>query len=501
MKYKFVLTVAAEIPQLPEGIVAQGNLEIRRITKTEQIREGKDQLEVFFLTYDFFISNINSIKEHARPSSILLWNPLSLPLKVRAAEKLIFQEISSPIEPANLTRLVNNMLKMVELEEELKRKERMNKELLEVGIALSAERDNERLLDFILAITRQITRADAGSLYLLEENEETGEKNLLFKIAHNDSNPTDFSEFRMPLNTKSIGGYVTVTGKALNIKDAYRIPEKSEVSFNKSYDQTTGYRTKSILTVPMKDHKDRTIGAIQLINRKKDFSIKLDSREKVRKYVESFDKENESVVLSLASQAAVSLENNKLYNDIEALFEGFVRASVKAIESRDPTTSGHSNRVADYTVALAAAVDNTVTGKYKDVKFTKEQLKEIRYASLLHDFGKVGVREHVLVKARKLYSFQIDLIILRFGYIQKAIEREVMLKRFQCLMDKGLEEYRQELTAFEEEERRKVEEVKGYMKTVLEANEPRLLEENPAHIIEEIAQKTYLDMFGETNSY
>ncbi len=116
------------------------------------------------------------------------------------------------------------------------------------------------------------------------------------------------------------------------------------------------------------------------------------------------------MVLSLASQAAVSLENNLLYQEIETLFEGFVKASVQAIESRDPTTSGHSNRVAVYTVSLAKAVDKTTSGSYRGVSFTPEHLKEIRYASLLHDFGKVGVREHVLVKAKKLYPDQLKLV-------------------------------------------------------------------------------------------
>jgi len=187
----------------------------------------------------------------------------------------------------------------------------------------------------------------------------------------------------------------------------------------------------------MKDHKDTIIGAIQLINRKKDTAGRISSKETARKVVLPFNKENESLVLSLASQAAVSLENNMLYQEIENLFEGFVRASVTAIESRDPTTSGHSNRVALYTVGLAEALNHCSSGIYRKVNFSDEEIKEIRYASLLHDFGKVGVREHVLVKAKKLYPHQLEQVKMRFAYIQKAIELSVMKERFNFLLSEG----------------------------------------------------------------
>ena len=126
--------------------------------------------------------------------------------------------------------------------------------------------------------------------------------------------------------------------------------------------------------------------------------------------------------LSLASQAAVAYENSKLYDEIQRLFEGFVGAAVTAIEQRDPATSGHSFRVSSLTLGLAETVDAVETGKYQAARFTREQMKEIRYAALLHDFGKVGVREDVLVKAKKLYPWQLDLVKSRFDFIRKEIE-------------------------------------------------------------------------------
>ena len=127
---------------------------------------------------------------------------------------------------------------------------------------------------------------------------------------------------------------------------------------------------------------------------------------------------------ALASQAAVAVENNLLYESIERLFEGFVTAAVTAIEQRDPTTSGHSFRVADLTVELAKVVDRIDRGQFADVRFTSDQIREIRYASLLHDFGKVGVREQVLVKEKKLYPMQLDNIRGRFEFLMKAVEND-----------------------------------------------------------------------------
>src|SRR5262249_25562040 len=147
------------------------------------------------------------------------------------------------------------------------------------------------------------------------------------------------------------------------------------------------------------------------------------------------------LVSSLASQAAVALENNILIKSIEQLFEGFVKASVTAIESRDPTTSGHSFRVADLTVSLAQTVDALSDGKYKEINFTPDEIKEMRYAALLHDFGKVGVRENVLVKAKKLYPMQLELIRQRFAYFRKAWESELYKSKLDLLLSQGREIY------------------------------------------------------------
>src|SRR5213082_1619679 len=136
----------------------------------------------------------------------------------------------------------------------------------------------------------------------------------------------------------------------------------------------------------------------------------------------------------LASQAAVAYENSRLYRDIENLFDGFVGAAAKAIEQRDPTTSGHSQRVCEMTVALAEAVDRVMRGPYGDLRFSREQMKELRYAALLHDFGKVGVREEVLVKARKLYPQHLARVLDRFDYIRRDIEARIAEQKVEALL-------------------------------------------------------------------
>ena len=248
-------------------------------------------------------------------------------------------------------------------------------------------------------------------------------------------------------------------------------------------DKSTGYRSKSMLTVPMQDHKGEILGVIQLINRKTDFALKIATPADVDRIVIPFSRDVEQLVLSLASQAAVSLENNKLYQDIETLFEGFVKASVTAIESRDPTTSGHSTRVAGYTVGLAEAVTRAGTGAYRNISFTPEHMKEIRYASLLHDFGKVGVREQVLVKADKLYPGQRELVRMRLAYIRKAKRYELLREKFAALLKDGDQGYRKIQEEKDRQENAFMEEIDRYLQTIEAANIPTVLAADPSRSV------------------
>src|SRR4029077_2643497 len=253
----------------------------------------------------------------------------------------------------------------------------------------------------------------------------------------------------------------------VNIEDAYHLPPGVTYSINRKFDEDSGYRTRSILAVPIRNQKDKIIAVLQLINAKRDSHAKLDSVDAVEAQVIPYTSHQQEIVLSLAGQAAVALENSQLYESIQRLFEGFVRAAVTAIETRDPATSGHSFRVANLTVALAEAVDRTENGLYRNVRFSRDQMREIRYASLLHDFGKVGVREEVLVKAKKLYPAQLDVIKQRFGLVRRTLENEILRSRMDYLLQNGREKFLAAQKDFDSQLAARLREVHEYAEAII----------------------------------
>jgi HD-GYP domain-containing protein (c-di-GMP phosphodiesterase class II) len=366
--------------------------------------------------------------------------------------------------------------------------------LNKIGVALSTERNTDSLLELILTKSREITSCDAGSLYLVEEEPGVGRR-LVFRLTQNDSRPVPYRQFTLPIDTRSMAGYAAATGQILNIKDAYRI-RNLPFRHNRDFDEKFGYRTKSILVVPMKNQKDEVIGVLQLINAKKHREVKLVSRPVVQEEVIPFSQRSQELAASLASQAAVALENNLLYRDIQRLFEGFVKASVTAIESRDPTTFGHSERVAKLTVGLAEAVDRSDAGPYKDIHFTREDIQELRYASVLHDFGKVGVREEVLVKAKKLYPSQLELIKKRFLYIKKAVEVEAYRRKLDFVVRNGNQAFQEFFARIEQDFQKHYETIDDFLQQILQANEPTVLPEKISGKLVEIAGWTFEDPSG-----
>ena len=382
-------------------------------------------------------------------------------------------------------------------EEQLQRSAREIDELNRIGVALSSERNTETLLNLILLKSREITSSDAGSLYLVEEISET-EKRLRFKLTQNDSIPVSFTEFTMPIDTRSIAGYVALTGEALPIEDVYELPPDASYGFNRRFDEESGYRTKSMLTIPMKNQKGETLGVLQLINCKRHWEARLSSLAVVEQEVIPYSQRQQELANSLASQAAVAYESNVLYENIQTLFEDFVKAAVYAIEQRDPTTSGHSFRVSQLTCGLAAAVDKVDTGCYAELHFTREQMKEIRYAALLHDFGKVGVREEVLVKAKKLYPLQLEILRQRFDTIRKALEADYTRRKLEAMQRGPCAET---LRALDQECQLRLAEIDDYFQFILQVNEPTVLPKGQFDKLLEIAKRTYVDLQGGERNY
>ncbi|HTD69852.1 MAG TPA: HD domain-containing phosphohydrolase [Gemmatimonadales bacterium] len=374
-------------------------------------------------------------------------------------------------------------------------------ELTRIGVALGTERDLKTLLELILTQARRITTSDAGSLYLVETGDQ-GQKRLRFRIAQTYSKPeAPFVEFTIPVDRSSLAGYTAVTGEPLVIDDAYFLPPDVEYSINRSFDERHGYRTKSMLVIPMKDHKEEVIGVLQLINRKRHPDAVLATPPDVEQQVVPYSRRTVELVTALAGQAAVAIENSRLYEEIERLFEGFVKAAVHAIEQRDPTTFGHSGRVANMTVGLAAVVDRAEDGAYRGVTFTREQIKEIRYAGLLHDFGKVGVREQVLIKAKKLYPLQLDLIRQRHHFVRRTAEREFWRKRAEFLEAHERKDYEPFLRALEEEHAREIAVLDGFLDAVLNANEPTVLPAGPLEALFQLSRRSYEDPTGRPQPY
>jgi len=375
------------------------------------------------------------------------------------------------------------------------------KELTRIGMALSTERDLDTLLELILTQAQRITGSDAGSLYLVE-NPEGEERQLRFKLSQNMSRPDiPFVEYTIAIDTASIAGYAAATGEPLVIDDVYFLPPDVDYTFNRSFDEKYGYRAKSMLTIPMKDHKDEVIGVVQLINRKRHGEAKLETPEDFDAEVIPYTHRLVELVSAMAGQAAVSIENSQLYQDIERLFEGFVEASVTAIEQRDPTTFGHSGRVASMTVALAETVDGVTDGAYAHMRFSRQELREIQYAGLLHDFGKVGVRERVLVKAKKLYPPDLALIRQRFAFIRRTAESEFHRARAEYLLKNGPAGYDEFIAGLEGDHERKTGELDQFMRLVLDSNEPTLLAEGSFDDLHKYAERFYEDLEGREQPY
>src|SRR5438034_5452608 len=380
---------------------------------------------------------------------------------------------------------------VMQLEDEADRRHRQFRELNRIGIALSAEKDIDRLQSFILTTMRQLTNADGASLWL--KMEEEGAPKLFLASSQNDSIDKDtYSAFTVPVDERSVVGYTVSTGKSQIYEDAYKPPPGKPVG-GKSFDAQFGYRTKSMLTVPMRDYNNDVVGAVQLINAKRQFETRL-TLDNVDTEVVSFQPDDVEMIESIASQAAVAIDNKTLLDSIQALFDGFVQASVTAIEQRDPTTAGHSGRVEKLTSGLAHAVTEIAVGKYREVRLTEEQFKELRYACLLHDFGKVGVREHILVKAKKLVPGQLEVIQARFEFVQRSVQVKYATDKLEAIRSDSTN--LEQLLDIDRRLEEDLRQLRLWFDAIASANEPTVLPEDKASMLEVLSRQTYVDMSG-----
>jgi HD-GYP domain-containing protein (c-di-GMP phosphodiesterase class II) len=299
-------------------------------------------------------------------------------------------------------------------------------QLNEIGAALSQEKDTGHLLEKILIAAKAITRADGGTLYVLESSDEG--PRLRFAIMRTDSlgiamggtTGSDIPYYPIHLsgkdgkpNNQMVAAYAALTGKTVNIADAYS-EEGFDFSGTRNFDKKTGYRSKAFLTVPMKNHVSEIIGVLQLIN----------SKDPATGEFGPFSHSDQRLAESLASQAAIALTNRQLIDQLEELFESLIALINTAIDKKSHYTSGHCKRVPELTMLLAEAVNETSEGPLRDFNMTDTDRYELKIAGLLHDCGKVTTPVHVVDKATKLQTIfdRINLLDTRFEVLRRDLE-------------------------------------------------------------------------------
>jgi HD-GYP domain-containing protein (c-di-GMP phosphodiesterase class II) len=335
----------------------------------------------------------------------------------------------SPLSPLNCRNMMMTIARCGMLTSqnrdvvgEMMKYRKQKHQLIKIGTSVSLQNDLEKLLSLILAESRDVVAADAGSVYIREKSGPGGSftDSLRFKISQNDS--VDIagksSEFSIPINNNSVAGYVALKGETLSIEDLGKLNDS--VPFKKTrkeYEDKFAYQVKSTLTVPLKNLSGEVAGVLQLMN-KKNTPCRLLSSDDVEKFVAPFTQSDEDFVHSIASQAAVSIERVQLYQEIKDIFEGYLGSSIAAIDERDRVTYGHSRRVMGYAMAFADAVNRENGGPFAGMLFSEDRKNQFRFAALLHDIGKIGVPEALLTKEFRLSTDGLAVIRARAEYVK-----------------------------------------------------------------------------------
>lgn len=338
----------------------------------------------------------------------------------------------------------------------------------EIGMALSGEENVDRLLEMIIHQAREVTDADAGTLYLVNEDGN----HLDFVILQNDTMqtrmggtsgvPIELPPVPMYVDGKpnyaNVSSYVALTGELVNIADVY---ESEEFDFTgpRKYDDATGYRSQSMLVIPMRNHENDVIGVMQLLNAQ-DISR--------QGCVCEFSHDKVALIASLASQAAAALTKTRLISDLKILFYSFIKSIANAIEEKSPYTGGHINRVVDLSMMIARKINDMEEGPFANVSFSDDELEELKLAAWLHDIGKIITPEWVVDKASKLQTIfdRLELVNCRFDLIASNMEND-FLKRKLAAQAQG-----EDTDAIDAEMQRCLDELEEDRAFVISCNEP-----------------------------
>jgi len=302
------------------------------------------------------------------------------------------------------------------------------RDLLKIGTALSVERNLPKLLEMILEEARRFTNADGGTLYMISDDKkflrfeivQTGSLNI--RMGGTSGNTIDWSPLGLFLpdgkpNHAMVATHVGLTGEVINIPDVYDV-KGFDFSGTRDFDKKTGYRSKSMLVVPMRNHEDEIIGVLQLLN-----ALDPDTKESI-----PFSETDRELIISLASQAAVAITNTCLIHDLEQLLESFIQVIASAIDEKSPYTGGHIGRVANLTMMIAENINSIDYGIYAPLKLNDDELKELRFAAWMHDVGKITTPEYVVDKSTKLETIydRINLIKTRFEILKRDAKIELL---------------------------------------------------------------------------
>jgi len=364
-----------------------------------------------------------------------------------------------------------------------------------IGASLSAERDINRLLESILAAAKTITRADGGTLYRVTEEqtlrfEIVRTTSLAYYLGGTSGTPVPFYPIHLmgkdgKPNHGMVAAYAALTGETVNIPDAYTA-EGFDFSGTRNFDKKTGYRSKSFLTVPMKNHENEIIGVLQLINASDPRSGE----------IVPFSSSDQRLAESLASQAAVALTNRLLIIQLEELFESFINLMNTAIDEKSPYTGGHCQRVPQLTMMLAEAVNDVGDGPLAAFNMNDKDRYELKIAGLLHDCGKVTTPVHVVDKATKLESIydRIHLVDTRFEVLKRDAEIELLREKAQLAARGALRAEHDAADARHRERIRRLDDDRAFLRVCNVGGEA--MRESDQERVKAIARYRWTDISG-----
>ncbi len=406
------------------------------------------------------------------------------------------RKINCIVDPDNLAKdhILNKLLRTVVKEVKLYAENQIKhiKKQAKIGLALSMEKDLNKLLEMIVDAARAMSNADAGTLYIVSKDK----KRLSFRILQNETLKTRMKgvgnfEKAMPdvplykgerPNYSNVSSYVAITGKTINVQDVYKA-NGFDFTGPRDYDAATGYRSKSMLVIPLQNHEGDIIGVLQLLNAKDPETGEL----------VPFSAEYEDLIASLASQAAIALTNTQLIQDLKKLFYAFIKSIATAIDEKSPYTGGHIKRMYNLTMMIAEKVNENNEGYFKDIFFSEDELEELRIAAWMHDVGKIITPEYVINKNTRLHglSDKIENIETRFNLAACTIRNDYLRRKIK-IMQTGAEN-ELDLSLLDKECQSRLERLFEDFDFIRTCNNPEVfMSDEKALRIRKIAKKEFL---------